>query len=45
MSDEQMKLAAAIFTDLPDHRHHRGLNHSLVNIVVMALCAVMSGAD
>ncbi|WP_189066941.1 ISAs1 family transposase, partial [Deinococcus seoulensis] len=36
---------AAIFADLPDHRHHRGLNHSLVNIVVMALCAVMSGAD
>ena len=45
MSDEQLKLAAAIFADLPDHRHHRGLNHSLVNIVVMALCAVMSGAD
>lgn len=45
MSDEQLKLAAAIFADLPDQRHHRGLNHSLVNIVVMALCAVMSGAD
>mgnify|MGYP000191513290 CR=1 FL=1 len=45
MSDEQLKLAVAIFKGLPDHRHDRGLNHSLVNIVVMALCAVMSGAD
>lgn len=45
MSDEQMKLAVAIFSRLPDHRQNRGLNHSLVNIVVMALCAVMSGAD
>ena len=45
MSDEQLKLAATIFSRLPDHRLNRGLNHSLVNIVVMALCAVMSGAD
>ena len=45
MTDEQLKLAVSLFAQLPDERKHRGLNHSLVTIVVMALCAVMSGAD
>ena len=33
------------FAEIPDQRQPRGLNHSLVNIVTIALCAVMSGAD
>ena len=45
MEPEQLRLAAQVFADLPDVRKNRGLNHSLVNLIVIALCAVMSGAD
>jgi predicted transposase YbfD/YdcC len=45
MEPEQLRLAAQIFADLPDFRKNRGLNHSLVTLIVIALCAVMSGAD
>ena len=45
MEPEQLRLAAQVFADLPDVRKNRGLNHSLVNLIVIALCAVTSGAD
>jgi predicted transposase YbfD/YdcC len=45
MEANQVKIAVNIFSEIPDHRKNRGLNHSLVTIIVMALCAVMSGAD
>jgi len=45
MEAEQLRVAAQVFADLPDVRKNRGLNHSLVNLIVIALCAVMSGAD
>ena len=45
MDPEQLRLAAQVFADLPDVRKNRGLNHSLVTLIVIALCAVMSGAD
>ena len=45
MNPEQLQKAVVLFSDLPDPRKNRGLNHGLVNILVMVLCAVMSGAD
>jgi predicted transposase YbfD/YdcC len=45
VTEEQLRQAVSIFSELPDERKPRGLNHSLVNIVTIALCAVMSGAD
>lgn len=45
MTDEQFRQAVSSFAEIPDERQPRGLNHSLVNIVTIALCAVMSGAD
>ena len=45
MEPEQLRLAAQVFADLPDVRKNRGLNHRLINLIVIALCAVMSGAD
>ena len=45
MEPEQLRLAAQVFADLPEVRKNRGLNHSLVNLIVIALCAVTSGAD
>ena len=45
MTDEQLRQAVSIFSEICDERKPRGLNHSLVNIVTIALCAVMSGAD
>ena len=45
MDAAQLRQAVKVFAEIPDFRQDRGLNHSLVNIIVIALCAVMSGAD
>lgn len=45
MNEAQLRLAAAHFSVLDDPRLPRGLNHPLVNIVIIALCAVLSDAD
>jgi len=45
MKDEALRAAVEIFAELPDPRVNRGLNHALVNIVTIALCAVLSEAE
>lgn len=45
MSEEQVRQAVASFDRIPDFRKNRGLNHRLSHLLVMTLCAVMSGAD
>lgn len=45
MKEEQLKLAAQHFAELPDPRVERSRQHPLVNIIVIALCAVISDAE
>lgn len=45
MSEEMLRQAVASFSVLPDPRADRGQNHPLINIVAIALCAVVSDAD
>lgn len=45
MTDEQIRQGLVSFEKIPDFRENRGLNHPLSHLLVMALCAVMSGAD
>jgi predicted transposase YbfD/YdcC len=45
MKEEQLKLAAQHFAELPDPRIERSRQHPLVNIIVIALCAVVSDAE
>lgn len=45
LATEQLRLAVLHFEDLPDPRIERSKQHSLVNIVAIALSAVLAGAD
>lgn len=45
MNEEQLRLAALQFAELPDPRVERTRDHPLVNVVVIALCAVMAEAE
>lgn len=45
LAREQLRLAVLHFEDLPDPRIERSKQHSLVNIVAIALSAVLAGAD
>ena len=42
---ETLRLAAIHFEELPDPRLERSKQHSLVNIIVIALSAVIAGAE
>ena len=42
---EALRLAVVHFEDLPDPRVERSKQHSLVNIVAIALSAVIAGAE
>ncbi|RZF26760.1 ISAs1 family transposase [Paraburkholderia sp. UYCP14C] len=43
--DKEVQALVAIFRDLPDTRVTGRCDHDLLDIVVLALCAVMSGAE
>ena len=45
LETEQLRLAVQHFGELPDPRIERSKQHSLVNIVAIALSAVLAGAD
>ena len=45
MDEEQLKLAALHFAEIPDPRIERSRQHPLVNVIVIALCAVMAEAE
>ena len=45
LETEQLRLAVQHFGELPDPRTERSKQHSLVNIVAIALSAVLAGAD
>lgn len=45
MNEEQLRLAALHFAEIPDPRVERTRQHPLVNVVVIALCAVMAEAE
>lgn len=42
---EQLRLAVIHFGEMPDPRIERSKQHSLVNIISIALCAVIAGAE
>lgn len=45
MNEEQLRLAALHFAGIPDPRVERTKQHPLVNVVVIALCAVLAEAE
>ena len=45
MNEEQLRLAALHFAKIPDPRVERTKQHPLVNVVVIALCAVLAEAE
>lgn len=45
MNEEQLRLAALHFAEIPDPRVERTRDHPLVNVVVIALCAVIAEAE
>ena len=45
MNEEQLRLAVEHFSVLPDPQIDRTKAHPLVNVVVIALCAVISEAE
>ena len=42
---EELRLAVLHFKELPDPRLERSKQHSLVNVIVIALSAVIAGAE
>lgn len=45
MNDEQLQMAAMHFAEVVDPRVERSRQHPLVNVIVIALCAVMAEAE
>ncbi len=45
MDERELKSLLEAFGDLPDPRSERNQDHPLMNILLIALCAVISGAD
>lgn len=45
MDEAQLRLAVEHFAEMPDPRVERTRQHPLVNVVVIALCAVLAEAD
>ncbi|HID34080.1 MAG TPA: ISAs1 family transposase [Anaerolineae bacterium] len=45
MTQEAPRSIIDFFSDIPDPRVNRTKHHPLINIITMAICAVLSGAD
>ena len=45
MEEPPVVTLATFFTDLDDPRHSLGRRHELLDIVVIAICAIICGAD
>src|SRR5258708_6414250 len=45
MEESELKRLLEAFEDLPDPRSDRNQDHALLSILLIALCAVISGAD
>ena len=45
MQDEKLNNLLDSFKDLPDPRSERNQEHPLMNILMVALCGAISGAD